>query len=35
MQAEGVRLASCESILLELCREAGSEAFKEILRLIK
>jgi nicotinamidase-related amidase len=35
MQAEGVRITSYESILLELCREAGSDAFKEILRLIK
>jgi len=35
MQAEGVRLTSYESILLELCRKAGSDAFKEILRLIK
>jgi len=35
MQAEGVRLSSCESILLELCREAGSDLFKKILPLIK
>ena len=35
MQAEGVQLTSYESILLELCREAGSDTFKEILRLIK
>lgn len=35
MQAEGVRLSSYESILLELCREAGSDTFKRILPLIK
>jgi nicotinamidase-related amidase len=35
MQAEGVRLTSYESILLELCREAGGDTFKQILRLIK
>jgi nicotinamidase-related amidase len=35
MQAEGVRLTSYESILLELCREAGGDRFKQILRLIK
>ena len=35
MQAEGIRIASYESILLELCREAGGDMFKQILGLIK
>lgn len=35
MQAEGIRIATYESILLELCRYAGSDVFKEILGLIK
>jgi nicotinamidase-related amidase len=35
MRAEGVRITSYESILLELCREAGGDTFKQILRLIK
>ena len=35
MQAEGIRITSYESILLELCREAGGDMFKQILGLIK
>jgi nicotinamidase-related amidase len=35
LQAEGIRLATYESILFELCRQAGNDMFREILRLIK
>ncbi len=35
LQAEGIRIATYESILFELCRYAGSGIFKEILGLIK
>jgi nicotinamidase-related amidase len=35
MKAEGIRLATVESILFELCGEAGTEVFKAISRLVK
>ncbi len=35
MRQEGVTVTSYESILLELCRVAGSDAFKTISKLIK
>lgn len=35
MEFEGAILTTVESILFELCREAGTEAFKTISRLVK
>lgn len=35
LQAEGALISSCESILFELCRVAGTEVFKGISRLVK
>ena len=35
MEQEGAVLTTVESILFELCRQAGSEAFKTISRLVK
>ena len=35
MKQEGIILASVESILFELCREAGTEEFKFISKLVK
>jgi nicotinamidase-related amidase len=35
LEAEGIRIATYESILFEFCRYAGSGVFKEILGLIK
>ncbi|WP_425058254.1 putative hydrolase YcaC [Sporomusa carbonis] len=35
MEFEGAVLTTVESILFELCREAGSDAFKAISRLVK
>lgn len=35
MKAEGIRLATVESLLFELCVEAGSDTFKGISRLVK
>lgn len=35
MEAEGVRLGTYESILLELCRVAGTDTFRAISKLIK
>jgi nicotinamidase-related amidase len=35
LQTEGIRLATYESILFELCRYAGNDRFREILGLIK
>jgi nicotinamidase-related amidase len=35
MRQEGARITSCESILLELTRKAGSERFKNISKIIK
>jgi len=35
MAAEGILLTTCESILFELCRQAGTESFKTISRLLK
>ena len=32
---EGIIISSCESILFELCRVAGSDAFKTISKLVK
>ena len=35
MEQEGAVLTTVESILFELCRQAGSETFKTISRLVK
>jgi len=35
MEAEGALLTTVEAILFELCRKAGSEAFKAISKLVK
>ncbi|RQD71855.1 MAG: hydrolase [Tindallia sp. MSAO_Bac2] len=35
MIQEGARVASCESILFELCRYAGTDTFKKISKLVK
>ncbi len=35
MRQEGARISSSESILFELCKEAGSDTFKEISKLVK
>lgn len=35
IRQEGAVITTCESVLLELCRVAGNETFKEISRLIK
>ncbi len=35
MRDVGAVVTTCESILLELCREAGTDEFKEILKLLK
>ena len=35
MRDVGSVITSCESILLELCREAGTEEFRELLKLLK
>jgi nicotinamidase-related amidase len=35
MRQEGTIISTCESILFELCRQAGSEKFKAISRIVK
>ncbi len=35
MIQEGARVASCESILFELCRYAGTDTFKKISKMVK
>ncbi|SFH92136.1 Nicotinamidase-related amidase [Tindallia magadiensis] len=35
MVQEGARIVSCESILFELCRYAGTDTFKKISKLVK
>lgn len=35
MEAEGVLLTTVESVLFELCRQAGTDEFKAIARLVK
>jgi nicotinamidase-related amidase len=35
LASEGILLATCESILFELCRYAGNETFKAISKLVK
>jgi nicotinamidase-related amidase len=35
LQAEGILISTCESILFELMREAGTESFRAISRLVK
>jgi len=35
MRQEGAIISTCESILFELCRQAGTEKFKSISRIVK
>jgi nicotinamidase-related amidase len=35
MRDVGSVITSCESILFELCREAGTDEFRELLKLVK